>query len=101
MTRPEYGKRILAVDPGYRVGCKLVVLDEFGNPLEFDKIYLHEADSAREKLKNLIKKYSLEVVAIGNGTGCDETSALIAEVIDSHAEPCLPAGRLVSASKKG
>jgi uncharacterized protein len=46
MTKPEYGKRILAVDPGYRVGCKLVAIDELGNPLEFDKIYLHEADSA-------------------------------------------------------
>lgn len=84
MTKPEYGKRILAVDPGYRVGCKLVAIDELGNPLEFDKIYLHEADNAREKLTKLIKKHKVEVVVIGNGTGCDETSALVGEIFSGE-----------------
>jgi uncharacterized protein len=77
MTKPEYGKTILAIDPGYRAGCKMVVIDTFGNPVVFDKIYLHEMDNARTKLKNIIEKQKIEVIVIGNGTACDETSLLV------------------------
>ena len=80
MTKPEYGKMILAVDPGYRVGCKITVLDRIGNPLLFDKIYLHEAEKAKEKLTAIIKKQEIEVVVVGNGTACDDATALISEV---------------------
>ncbi len=57
MTKPEYGKKILGIDPGYRTGCKIVILDELGNPLEFSKIFIHEEAKALEILKTLHAKY--------------------------------------------
>lgn len=80
MTRPEYGKTILAIDPGYRAGCKMCIIDSLGNPILFDKIFLHEIENARTKLSNIFKKYSIDTVVIGNGTGCDETCTLVAEL---------------------
>lgn len=80
LSKPEYGKTILAVDPGYRAGCKLAVLDTLGNPVYFDKIFLHEILSARKKLQDIFSKYAIDVVVVWNGTGTDETQALIAEL---------------------
>ena len=51
MTKPEYGKNILAIDPGFASGCKIAVLDNLGNPLEFNKIFLHAKDRAKAFLK--------------------------------------------------
>lgn len=81
MTRPEYGKTILAIDPGYRAGCKMCIIDTIGNPIVFDKIFLHEDRDARSKLLGLFGKQNIEVVVIGNGTGCDETSLLVGEIL--------------------
>lgn len=80
MSRPEYGKMILAIDPGYRAGCKICIIDALGNPILFDKIFLHEEERAKSQLMNIFKKYTIDTVVIGNGTGCDETSAIIAEL---------------------
>ena len=80
MSRPEYGKTILAIDPGYRAGCKICIIDTLGNPILFDKIFLHEEERAKSQLVNMFKKYTIDTVVIGNGTGCDETSAIIAEL---------------------
>lgn len=80
MTRPEYGKTILAIDPGYRAGCKMCIIDPFGNPVAFDKMFLHEMENARTKLAGIFKKHPIDVIVVGNGTGCDETSALVAEL---------------------
>ncbi|OIP52938.1 hypothetical protein AUK10_03140 [Candidatus Gracilibacteria bacterium CG2_30_37_12] len=80
MTRPEYGKTILAIDPGYRAGCKMCVIDSLGNPILFDKMFLHEMENARAKLMNIFKKHSIDTVVVGNGTGCDETCTLVAEL---------------------
>lgn len=82
MTKPEKVNCILSVDPGFRVGCKICVLDNLWNPVFFDKIYLYEIESARTKLQEVIKKYSPDVVVIGNGTWSKETSALVSEVFD-------------------
>lgn len=68
MTKPEYGKRILAVDPGFRTGCKLAVLDTLGNPVIFDKIYLDSPREATEKLEKIVKKNPIDVIVVGNGT---------------------------------
>ena len=84
MSRPEYLKTILAIDPGYRAGCKMCIIDTLGNPVLFDKIFLHELEKAKSQLSNIFKKYSIDVVVIGNGTGCDETSALIAELYNGE-----------------
>jgi len=80
MTRPAYGKTILAIDPGYRAGCKMCVIDSLGNPILFDKMFLHEMENARAKLMNIFKKHSIDTVVVGNGTGCDETCTLVAEL---------------------
>jgi len=84
---PVRGRRVLAVDPGFRSGCKIVALDQFGNVLEHGVIYLVGKPQRRAKAKelvcSLISRYGLSVVAIGNGTGCREAeeffSSLIAE----------------------
>lgn len=80
MTRPEYGKTILAIDPGYRAGCKMCIIDPLGNPVAFDKMFLHEMENARKKLADIFKKHEIDTVVIGNGTGCDETCTLVAEL---------------------
>lgn len=73
MTKPEYGKKILAIDPGFRTGCKIAVLDTLGNPVVFDKIYLDSPREATEKLEKLVAKNPVDVIVVGNGTGSQET----------------------------
>ena len=77
MTRAEYGKKVLGIDPGYRTGCKIVVLDEGGNPLAFSKIYLHQEEEAKKILQDLSEKYAPQVIVVGNGTASDETVELV------------------------
>ena len=64
MTKPEYGKIILAIDPGYRVGCKICVIDTLGNPVFFDKIFLHEEDKLIGKIKSILEKYHPDIVVV-------------------------------------
>lgn len=77
MTKPEYGKRLLAIDPGFRTGCKLAILDTLGNPIHFDKIYLDSTREASEKLQKITEKYPVDVIVVGNGTGSSETIELL------------------------
>ena len=77
MTRPEYGKTILGIDPGYRTGCKIVILDPIGNPLAFSKIFLDSPSEGSKILKSLSEKYNPDIIVIGNGTGGDETVELV------------------------
>ncbi len=83
MTKPEYGMKVLWIDPGYRTGCKIVVLDEFGNPLEFNKIYLHELEAAKKIIAELAEKHKIWVVVIGNGTASSETVELVTSVLST------------------
>lgn len=80
LTKPEYGKTILAIDPGYRAGCKLAVLDNLWNPIKLDKIFLHELLNARTKLQDIFSKNKIDIVVIWNGTASDETTALVGEL---------------------
>ncbi|MFK7779848.1 MAG: Tex-like N-terminal domain-containing protein [Candidatus Gracilibacteria bacterium] len=80
MTKPEHGKKILAIDPGFRAGCKMTVLDELGNPVLFDKIFLHAKDSAKIKLLSIIKKEAPTIIVVGNGTGVNETVEILQEI---------------------
>jgi len=82
MTKPEYGKKILAVDPGFAAGCKLAVLDEWGNPLKFDKIFLHSKQIAKVKLGELIKKYKIDIVVVWNGTWVNESIEILQDITD-------------------
>ncbi|MDA1213977.1 MAG: Tex family protein, partial [Planctomycetota bacterium] len=86
---PVRGRRVLAIDPGYRTGCKIAVLDEHGMCLSNDVIYVtgsaERQQTAKQRLAELVKSWSISLVAIGNGTGCRETEELVSEMI---AELC-------------
>lgn len=82
LLAPPLGqKRILALDPGFRTGCKVVILDEHGMLLHNDTIYphppQHEVKQAVQKIKSLVNAYKVEVIAIGNGTAGRETEDLV------------------------
>ncbi len=88
LAPPVGRKRTLAIDPGFRTGCKVVCLDEQGNLLHNDTIYPHppvnEKIMAMKKLSNLIEAYKIEVIAIGNGTASRETEAFIKRISFPH-----------------
>ena len=80
LSSPLGSKKILAIDPGYRTGCKVVCLDEKGELLKTELIYIHEANRLNDgeyKIKELVKKYQIEVFAIGDGTAGRETEQFI------------------------
>lgn len=81
LSAPLGSKRILAIDPGFRSGCKVVCLNEEGKLLADDIIYPHEpqrdAQQAVSKLIFLVEKYNIEAIAIGNGTAGRETEDLV------------------------
>ena len=80
LTKPEYGKSILAIDPGYAAGCKIAFLDNLWNPQDFTKIYLHKKDLAKDILQKFLKKYSPDVIIVWNWTGSKETIELLQEI---------------------
>ena len=75
-------KRVLALDPGFRTGCKTVVLNEQGDLLMHDVVFLHNLQST-QKLRELIEKYKIEAIAIGNGTASRECEEMARQAI-SH-----------------
>lgn len=81
LSSPLGSKRVLAIDPGYRTGCKVVVLDEKGDLLHTDVIYIHERnyklEEAAAKIKKYVADYSIETFAIGDGTAGRETEQFI------------------------
>jgi uncharacterized protein len=78
---PLRGHKVLGIDPGYRTGCKLTIVDENGKYLDSDTIYLHQSEKAQQTLRKLIAQYSIDVISIGNGTASRETEQLVAELI--------------------
>lgn len=99
MAPPLGQKRVLAIDPGFRTGCKVVCLDAQGALLHNDVIYPHppvnERTMAMKKISNLVESYKIEVIAIGNGTAGRETEAFIKKL-------ALPEGvRVYSVSEDG
>ena len=81
LAPPVGQKRVLAIDPGFRTGCKVVCLDEQGNLLHNEAIFPHPPVSEKVKsiqtISSLVQKYGIEVVAIGNGTASRETEDFI------------------------
>jgi protein Tex len=86
LLSPPLGQvNVLAIDPGFRTGCKLACLDAQGRFVHYDVIYLHEAESAKQvdqsaaaaKIMELCRKYDVGAIAIGNGTAGRETEALV------------------------
>ncbi len=84
MAPPLGQKRVLAIDPGFRTGCKLVCLDAQGNLLHNETIFPHppvqETALAIKKIATLVNSYKIEAIAIGNGTASRETEAFIRKV---------------------
>lgn len=82
---PVHGRRVLAIDPGFKSGCKLAAIDEFGSVLDHGVVHLVGGDenvqSARERVVQLINEHNLSAVAIGNGIACRETEEVVADAI--------------------
>lgn len=83
---PIRGRRVLAVDPGFKSGSKMAALDEFGNVLGHGMIFVIGKDEekrkkARTRLADMVKHHDISVIAIGNGTGCRETEQLVADCL--------------------
>lgn len=85
LTPPMKEKVVLGFDPAFRTGCKLAVLDKTGKPLEIAVIYPTEPhnkiEESKEKVLELIDKYNIDIIAIGNGTASRESEAFIADTI--------------------
>ena len=88
LSAPLGPKRIMALDPGYRSGCKVAVLDETGSLIHDTAIYPHppqnNIDEAAAAVQHLIKHYKIEAVAIGNGTAGKETVRFIKNIKSNH-----------------
>lgn len=87
LTPPIKDKMVLGFDPAYRTGCKLAVLNPVGRVLKIEKIYPHppvnKYEEAKAKTIDLINKYNIDIVAIGNGTASRESEKFISDVIKS------------------
>lgn len=85
MQPPVRGKRVMGIDPAFRTGCKVAVLDETGKLLAYTTVYPTEpqnkVEEARKELKDLVEKFGVDVIAIGNGTASRETELVVAEMI--------------------
>jgi protein Tex len=85
MQPPLLARQILGIDPGFRTGCKVAVIDETGKYLEGTTIYPHapqkEYFEAKTAIRQLVDKYHIEIIAIGNGTASRETELMVAELI--------------------
>lgn len=86
LSAPAGMKPTLAIDPGFRTGCKVAVLDQTGKFLEYQAVFPHQAVEQRQKalqtVKGLIEKYQIELIAIGNGTASRETDEFVTEVLE-------------------
>ena len=84
LASPLGEKRILAIDPGYRTGCKVVCLDEKGDLLHNETIYPHapqkETATAMKKIRSIVEAYHIEAISIGNGTASRETEFFIKKI---------------------
>ena len=88
LTPPMKDKVVLGFDPAYRTGCKLAVIDPASRILNISKIYPHEPhnkwEEAKKVIKDLISKYDIDIIAVGNGTASRESEKLVAEVCHEY-----------------
>ncbi len=85
LQAPIKGKVVMGYDPGFRTGCKIAILDSTGKFLENTAVYptapKNDVEGTKNTLKNLIKKYSVDVISLGNGTASRESEEVISEMI--------------------
>ncbi|MHA1512322.1 MAG: Tex-like N-terminal domain-containing protein [Promethearchaeota archaeon] len=94
MTAPMKHKAIIGIDPGYRTGCKVAVIDQYGKFLENATIFPHEPKNqigqSKKILFNLAKSHNAHTFAIGNGTASRETEQLVVQIIKDHGSKSIP-----------
>ncbi|WP_416198604.1 MAG: S1 motif domain-containing protein [Sporanaerobacter sp.] len=85
MQSPIKGKMVMGIDPGFRTGCKVAVVDETGKLLDYTVVYptepQNQIEKTKEKLKELINKFNIDIISIGNGTASRETEMVVAETL--------------------
>ncbi|MHC1720257.1 MAG: Tex family protein [Clostridiaceae bacterium] len=85
MQSPIKGMTVMGFDPGFRTGCKIAVLDDTGKLMAVDTVYVtlskNDKEASVRKLKELVKKYNVDVISLGNGTASRESEEVIAELI--------------------
>jgi uncharacterized protein len=85
---PLKRQRVLAIDPGFKRGCQVVPLDEFGNVLGYETVYLSGGSERRsnsaKRLAEIIERFKISVIAIGNGTGSRETEMAISKLLNDY-----------------
>lgn len=85
LQAPVKGSRVLALDPGFRTGCKLAVVDDTGKVLDVGVIYPHPPQSKMDEAKNtvnsLVDKWDVNIIAIGNGTASRESELMVSEIL--------------------
>ena len=88
---PVVGRRVLALDPGFKSGCKAVVIDECGNPLEHAVLHIigkkEKREEAGRKIVEMVTTHGASVIAVGNGTAGRETEALVVELVAGDLKP--------------
>ena len=88
LTPPMKDKIVLGFDPAYRTGCKLAVIDATSRILNISKIYPHEPhnkwDESKKIIKDLVDKYNVDIIAVGNGTASRESEKLVSEVVREY-----------------
>lgn len=93
LAAPAGPKRILGVDPGFRNGCKLACIDETGSYLAHAIVYphapQHQAEQAKKTLLDLIMRFGVDLIAIGNGTASKETDLFVHQLIKAHNLPVI------------
>ncbi len=93
LASPLGAKRVMGIDPGFRTGCKVVCLDRQGKLLHNDTIYPHtsqrQAETAVQIVTQFCRKFSMEAIAVGNGTAGRETQAFLKEAIDANIIPII------------
>ena len=91
LVPPVKGKTCLALDPGYRTGCKMAIVDATGKVLETGVIYMtldiHDKEKAKNQLKKLISKHNVDIISIGNGTATKETEMVVASTLREIDRP--------------
>ena len=100
LAPPGGQKPVLAIDPGFRTGCKSVGLDKTGKFLEYQTIYPHppqkNTEEAEKTVMNMLKMHEIELIAVGNGTASRETEAFVRQVINNIPEDNRPICVIVS-----
>ncbi len=90
LTPPMKDKVVLGFDPAFRTGCKLAVIDETSKILNISKIYPHDPqnkwDESKRTIKQLVKMFNVDIIAVGNGTASRESEKLVSEVCNEYNE---------------